>query len=284
MATKMVVAAAITAGIVVVIGEVHYLYRYHVHKDDPEIKSLWSMQLLPPRRHIPMYPTIDFNPRITVISAYTPNIASYADMSAKINKEYCDLHGYTFRKVVGPPVDPGGRHITWDKIHWMLDTLEDCTNPPEYVFWIDSDAIFNRCELKLERIIPKDRVDDEIDICICVNTYLSKNTNTGTILVKNTEWARKFLKHWWDLGANSRWAKEKYHEQSALDLIMSRGDMSCNYKIALFWPDEFNTGWERISWPLNKTVTLDSNFIIHYMGTPAEFRVQKFAEKLKSLS
>lgn len=262
--------------VVALAWENHRIERYIRFKDEPGVTAMDCLgSALPRRRRLPtdryVWPPGSPRPRVIVLSSYTPDIAKYADLSAELNRMYCEDHGLEFKAIVTEQVsDPKERHVTWEKIYWIKHVLEH--DKPDFVFWIDSDAVFNRTTMPLiERFGP-----DAADISVCVDGWVTKKTNTGVMLLRNSDWVRAFLDHWWDLGRTTRWGLHKFHEQTVLDLCLTRNDMNCKDHIALFWPAEFNcpsTGG------LNRP---EHNFISHYMGTRASFRIREFSERLKA--
>ena len=76
--------------------------------------------------------------RVLVVMYSTPNIMSYAGLAEKINRAYCDRHGYSFKHVIGDQDDTSMRPV-WKKVFLVRDELKN----HDAVFWIDSDAIFN---------------------------------------------------------------------------------------------------------------------------------------------
>lgn len=269
------------------VSKAHYIYRWlslggPIISPQPKLNELSDHPLLPNMKR-----------KILVLMAYTTNIADYGDISASINKRFADRHGYDFilyRTNERPPESKDGRHITWDKIAWIMKAFQEHKDT-DFVFWIDCDAYFADQSKKLEGIIPGGG-----DISICCNTRLSKNTNTGAMLVRRCPWSFNFLCELWKMGApDSRWHKEKYHEQSALDEMMiwdtfgmgkshpftiltkNKIYTGCSTEghIALFKSDAFNTDAMDKS---SDSLKVLNQFVVHRMGTSAEYRKSEFTK------
>lgn len=206
---------------------------------------------------------------LTVVMAHTSNIDSYGSLSARINKIYCDRHGYKFKLTVDDKFDDS-HWVTWEKIKHLRDILDDSS--AGWAFWIDSDAIFNVQRTPLSAFMIKN-----VDICVCSDIFWRLGTNTGTILVRNTQWTRDFLDAWWTRANKSKFANSKSHEQSELDIMISEDTMGCRSqnKLALFPSTVFN-GADWIPNPQER-------FILHYMSRSPEFRVKALKIKLASL-
>ncbi len=81
---------------------------------------------------------------ITVISASTSNI-EYAKITEANHRAYCTRRGYQYH-VFGDADFDDSRSPPWSKIRFFQHQLQQSP----WVFWIDSDAIFNDWEWKIE--------------------------------------------------------------------------------------------------------------------------------------
>jgi hypothetical protein len=206
---------------------------------------------------------------VAVVMAHTPDVDCYGGLAAQINRMYCDRHQYKFRLVVGEPLDK--QHwVTWDKIKHLRNVLDDSS--VEWAFWIDSDAIFNMQRVGLDIFAV-----EGADMCICADIPWRLGTNTGTMLIKNTQWARDFLDAWWARANGSKFANVKAHEQTELDRMLSEDVMGCRTgnKVALFPATAFNGA----HWLPNP----HERFVLHYMARDKEFRTRVLSSRLCSL-
>ena len=135
--------------------------------------------------------------RVTIAQFYTKNV-SYGKFSEEINREYCKKHGYNYyvekddekiRKIIED------RAFTWAKPKILLEILEK--QETDYILFLDIDAIVSDNKIKIE-----DFIDEKYDIVVTEDYSGHSVMNAGVILVKNTDWARQFMKDWWDCGEN----------------------------------------------------------------------------------
>ena len=127
--------------------------------------------------------------RVAVCMWYDKPIQEYANIAYKINKKYCDSHGYDLlysNKRLLPQ-----RHPAWERFPMMLDVLN--TNNYDYVLWIDADACFvKHSKLRLDDILEH---HNDKDILFSSDNNSNENIpiNTGVMILKNTQYSRQFL-------------------------------------------------------------------------------------------
>lgn len=216
--------------------------------------------------------------RLLMLQTYTKNIAPYAQLSEQINRAYCAKKGYLYKSVVsdGPCSD---RNPCWDKVNYITKEFEargipkavplakSPREPDTWIFWIDSDAAIDDNAKWIESIGNTERV---ADLYICTSIPLSKNVNTGAMLLRMTPWMHQFLEAWW-AWPNTRWHQTMCHEQSALDEMISKDYMGIvsSGKLALFGPTEFNSTYQH-------GLKMRGKFIQHYRGCSTEKRINAF--------
>lgn len=202
-------------------------------------------------------------PNICICMLYTDNISSYSKLAEKINREYADRHKYKIHVYRHRLSD---RAAQWDKVlavNYLLDT-----NLYDYVFWIDSDAYFNIQHLKLEDII---LFDPSLDFHICDDLPQSNGrclVNTGTFLIRNCTWSKKFLKDWWNHPNSPEYYHVPFHEQTILDQIVKTDSR----RIKIYPTTSFNSD--------TNLREIDNYFVVHLMSQPAIFRKMKMTEYL----
>jgi hypothetical protein len=149
--------------------------------------------------------------------------------------------------------------------HWlkMYDILEYL---PKYdwIFWIDSDAFFLDFSKSLEEAID---INSKYDIHICQDVPHGfdetwgnvKRTNTGTFLIKNTLWSRRFINTL--IKYKSDFSFKPFHEQSIFDRYYLSNFNGEKEKIKLYELFAFNglSPWHRAD-----------SYIIHLMGRTRE--------------
>jgi hypothetical protein len=267
---KIAVLSAIGgAALALAVTKGHYAVRYfYLNAGLPRCKRgpLWAP--LPPIR------TVDWErgaapKKILVVQSSTENIGSFARLSAEINGAYARLHGYAFvhHETELPAARP--RNPCWDKVVHLRSHLKEGDSDAEYIFWIDSDAAIDRTDRRLESIAAS---SGGADLSICVSMPLTKNVNTGAMLLRATPWMRRFADDWWGWD-NARWHKGMCHEQSALDEMLLHDHLGCRTggHVALFGWLEFNSGYDR-----------PGKFVQHHRCRPAQFRTERFEEMSKS--
>lgn len=172
--------------------------------------------------------------KMTVISAYSDNY-TIGKLCAHINRLYCGTHGYEFLCHVLPQVDMEAviaprTHCTWYKVKLIIDILtaklsdtslsntgtdatsgDDCVEKGcEYLFWIDSDAIFVDHSKSAESFVERGRGKDLImaeDMSPCCLL------NAGVMLIKVSTWS---LNLWTDVWTCSQYFDRPFYEQAAL--------------------------------------------------------------------
>lgn len=212
------------------------------------------------RRRVERYE--DRRAEICVCMLYTKDIAGYAALTEKINRAYAARHGYDF--IVFRDRLAKDRAAQWDKVK----AVEACFDAGyEFVFWIDADAFFNVHELALETFI-----DDDHDLFICDDMANSAGlndcwVNTGTMLLRNTEFSRALLKRWWNT-ERSDLLYGRYHEQTVLDqLIKTDPDVAIGVRI--YPAKAFNSVGPELK---NPKTDWRETFVIHMMSNGPSFR------------
>ena len=268
--TTIVIGAAVLSVIAVTKGHNVVRYVWLNYGQDP---SNWVplVQHLPRVRHVGWSDDFvnrhPFGDRLLMLQSYTKNIAAYADLSAEINKAYCSKHGYDFKAVVAEgPVTGAARNPCWDKVAYIMKEIVAAKH--DWIFWIDSDAIVTS-DKAIEQIAAA--APDTADIFICTSIYLTKNINTGAMLLRVTPWLRQFVEAWWHW-PNPRWLQGMCHEQSALDEMMAKDSLGiCTaHKVALFGCTEFNSTYQH-------SLRVKGKFIQHYRGCSTAKRIKGFS-------
>jgi hypothetical protein len=222
------------------------------------------------------FPGKSFSPpsKLLMLQSYTKNIAPYADLSAEINRRYCEGHGYRYKAIVSDNPDPQ-RSPCWNKVYYIKEEMKSMQDG-EWIFWLDSDAAIDHPYLEIEDIAATmdKRSSGCADIGICASIPFTKNVNTGAMLIRVTPYTRAFMEEWWNW-PNLRWRQGMCHEQSALDEMMAKDASACCSfgKIAMFGPTEFNGTFQH-------GLRMRGNFLQHYRGCSTEKRVAAFEDIL----
>ena len=164
--------------------------------------------------------TINVQPRIAVITFSDNNTAAMANVTASINKAYCDKMGYDW-KVFGEDMmnpaeedgerpsaemvrgwlavnakypSPKARHPAWNKYYYLLQVLPNY----DYVMWIDTDVSIVHQKYRIEDLI---MTDQDADLFIGRDMGTSEQSwmvqkwevSSGMLLFKNSDWAKHTL-------------------------------------------------------------------------------------------
>lgn len=124
---------------------------------------------------------------ICVFTWYDDNIKEYADITSIINKKYCENNNYDY--IVDNKRRLPDRHPSWERFPLFLKLLK--SNKYDYIVWIDADACFrldNSNSDLLNDIINKN-INKDIIFSYDID---SDEINNGFIIIKNTEYSKKF--------------------------------------------------------------------------------------------
>lgn len=156
------------------------------------------------------------NKKILVVQLASKEI-HYKEYSEDINSHYCyrngyDYYCYTNHEEIWKLVIKENLAIQWQKVLLLKEVMEEYPEYDWYMF-LDMDAIFVNLADRIENYC-----DDDYNIIFGRDEAAHSVVNTGVILVKNTEWSKKFLNDWWD-------SRDNTTGQEAQDLMGWGGGM-----------------------------------------------------------
>jgi hypothetical protein len=165
--------------------------------------------------------------KIVIAQFYTQNV-SYGKYAEAINRKYCEEKGYEYfceKDTVKIKAALGDRAATWYKPTLVAEVLSNYN--PDYVLFLDIDAIVSDSNQKIENFI-----DENYDLILTQDVGHHSVANAGVFILKNTEWSKNFLKTWND-------SAEKYAGKDARDLIITEQNLEREgyFKNAL-WHDQ----------------------------------------------
>ena len=105
------------------------------------------------------------------------------------HQHYAAKHGYTIRD--GSDLIDSSRPPAWSKIRAVQKLM---TRPYEcdWIMWLDADVVIMNSDIRIELLLPADR---NIHL---VATYDRKFAfNSGSWLLRNSNWSHQFLETWW---------------------------------------------------------------------------------------
>ncbi|CAE7799894.1 unnamed protein product [Symbiodinium sp. CCMP2592] len=127
-----------------------------------------------------------------LVTMHSPEIMSYANMTAAGNARYAKRHGYGFH-ILDHVIDQS-RVPHWSKIHAILIHLADY----DFLFWIDADAVVYDQAQQLEDVFDIDSYPNAHiwaqDIWPDFPAMQREELMDGaTVLFRNSPWTRQFL-------------------------------------------------------------------------------------------
>ena len=194
--------------------------------------------------------------------------------------QYALLHGHRtwVSTELLSPWDLGGQ---WNKLA-LLSALADpdcpSTRGVEWLLWMDDDSLFGDMEFAL----PLAKYDaDGVDLVLWGDeemTYThghSEGVNTGIMLVRKSEWARRLLASWVDLASSALKETFTNHDQGALVHLLhtetsrwrGRTLLERNFTMNGHWPEyagKFARGSRRLKEPVWGSDALP--FVLHFSG------------------
>ena len=213
-----------------------------------------------------------------VITFATKDIEDYSNITKEINQRYCDGRGYKFvsesKRTLDDSYDPH-----WEKVAMIRRHLKQPR--VSWVFFIDADAAFNHDDVRIEdffKLAPK-----SADVIFChdgnnksdLSHKESKEkafVNTGAILIRNTNWAKNFMRKWIEEAGKFKKDSPLQDQDKMVDMLKNdeMGAFSKN-KVAVMPINMFNSTYDR---PYGDT------FVVHMMKRGTEERKKRFQEIL----
>ena len=176
---------------------------------------------------------------IAIVTYATKEIWDYTAYSLAVNEAYAEMNGYIMIHLDPSDSDYDKNDARWNKVK----ILEEAIHPDrgwardmDYVMWIDADLIFLDMGLRIEMVAaahPTAHV-----IISAEHAGSSTLVNSGTVLVRNSDWARQFLSDWWTF------ADRKLHsDQEQFDMLYHAQKAERNFPkyISILPPDALNT-------------------------------------------
>jgi hypothetical protein len=142
---------------------------------------------------------------IAVLMWYDDHVKNYGDNCYKINKVYCQKHGYDLIKSSDRFYKDRNPH--WERFPLILDHI----NSYDYVVWIDADAFFYNISPPIKNLINKYKKD--ILFSEDGHTMNPPHVNSGVLILKNTDRVINIVKKW----AFSEDLKDKYCGRKLMD-------------------------------------------------------------------
>lgn len=204
--------------------------------------------------------------RVGVTTYITDNIVEYAKYSIFVNIVYASRNGYMF-KTLSPnnTWSSSERDLRWNKIHTLvhaLDPVSGWARDMDYIVWVDADLIFVDHDIRLEQIAAE---FPTAHILVCSEMHGLNRINSGSIIVKNSAWAKKFLVDWWNFGS-----RNKHTDQTQFDLFFQSRHAEFAQRVKFLPSSALNSDV-----PISVR-HLSTHPVLHLMGTSTSFRIKMF--------
>lgn len=225
--------------------------------------------------------------KIALVTYITPSIYDYAAYSLAINAAFAEMHGYQM-KILSPETMSQHDRMDerWNKVMILLNAISGApinylsgwAKDKEYVVWMDADLVVVDMNFAFESIVS---AYPDKDIIISEDPYpdeIFSVANTGCVIVRNSEWSRRFLRAWWStpqerLGAWDQHIFTKLYTD--VEANMGLGDVQSH--IQLLPADAINTRRPAIEFHL------PHNPVLHMVGSVSAHRIAVFSRGLDSL-
>jgi len=135
-----------------------------------------------------------------------------AQASIENKKMYATRHGYAMYVLEEVA---GSRHPAWYKFSSALQRLSD----HDFVWVVDVDTIITNMDQPLEDII-----NPAFDMIVGVDP--NRSANTGSVIIKSTDWSKLFLMYLWSIDSGER--SDVVWDQSAFEHAISSHFLSSN--------------------------------------------------------
>ena len=177
-----------------------------------------------------------------IVTFSTENIWDYSAYSFAVNEAYAEHNGYVMMHI-DPTMMPDrdSYDSRWNKVKVLeraLDPDGGWASGLDYIMWVDADLIF----LGITSLRIQDVVAEHPEAELIVSAEHAGSTtliNSGSIIVRNSAWSRRFLKDWWAFAD-----RRSYSDQEQFDLLYSASRLrepGFERRIAILPPAAINT-------------------------------------------
>jgi hypothetical protein len=210
---------------------------------------------------------------VLIVMMYDDGIIDYSAVAENVNRKYAAAHGYDLMAVRDRLSE---RDPQWDKVRTMSIVMNDIpeSSDHKWFFWIDSDAVFAQHDVPLQSILDEGGefvISDDLP-----NRGVTKAPdgeiyiNTGTFGLKNTTWAKEFVKKWWETPMGME--NKLYHEQHVLNKLYESDEGGLKQKMVVHPHDRLNSAFGNLPSASAGRDKLKNTFVLHMMRKPADVR------------
>ena len=218
--------------------------------------------------------------QVVLLTSFTANIQSYAQYAIGINANYAAFRQYKF-KVINESsyVDRSAldADARWNKVLFLKNELRmiqhHCRSDPHerYVVWLDADLAVVDHGLDILEIIAS---NGDAHIIMSKDKKSAPYVgNTGSIIVRVSDWSAEFLDLWWN-----SYDRSKCCEQNALTWLFERNwPLDVKQKIKFLPADVINTDF-----PFWQNHNSESR-VLHLAGLTNLLRVSIFEKGFREI-
>ncbi len=166
--------------------------------------------------------------------------------------------------------------LTWYKIKLINQVLKEDIH--EWVVWIDADAAVIHRDKSIQGILQQLGVTFSQDLVIAKDLTANCFVNAGVILIRNTDFSKRFFEEIWSEFENMDDEKvnKKFHEQSAIERKINKlypGFLNHTARTGA-WHSEGKVAFEKVlicdNHYINTNKLEKCNFIFHACGKTPE--------------
>ncbi len=148
-----------------------------------------------------------------ISSADGPKAIGLGEVSARLTQKYVAKHaGFAF--YMYHDCRPRVRHLQWTKIPLLYLELHD-PSPPEWVVWLDADAIFTDTSYDVHTKFLAN-LPPETVLVVAEDVGGDRPINTGMMAVRSGEEGKGLLRMIWNVGRDLKLLRAWFHEQGTL--------------------------------------------------------------------
>lgn len=214
------------------------------------------------------------NTSIALVTYASDDILDYAAYSFAVNSAYAEHNGYEIFFMspdTGSNYEP--RDQRWNRVKIIDDALnkvDGWLKDVDYVVWIDADLIFIDLDLSIKDLVAE---YPEYDIIISAERHAETGVaNTGSFIMRNSDWSRQFLQDWWN-----NFDRTLNHDQIFFDKLYKMRMPGIADHIKILPADKIN------STPPPTIHQQPKNQVLHMMGQTKELRQKAFKQGFEEI-
>lgn len=212
---------------------------------------------------------------LSATRACADEVLEYAAPAALVNALWAASKGYAFVAYGHVATQPKSYDARYGKVELIRALL--ASHPAlSWVFWLDADAVVVHHDFD---VVALGRQHPKADLIACAEANMETNTriNSGTLLVRGSEWNRKFFAAWWQhpdaaIGGPDQWTFDELWRADALGLVSSAKAVVLPATTFNSEPPFYETFRGGAAQP-----------VVHLMGDAASVRLRIFARMAAGL-